>query len=155
MHLRLAAGGHGNLLDVRGKRLLNQVPRCYAWGLGLFVCAGILLIGCRKPVEPAPELTVEHEIAPQPARVGPATITLRLAGAGGDPQTGAEIRLEGTMSHAGMRPVFANAREIGPGHYQAPLELTMGGDWIILLHLTLADGRKVERQFEVRGVRPE
>jgi hypothetical protein len=30
----------------------------------------------------------------------------------------------------------------------------MAGDWVILLHVTLPDGKKLERQFDVRGVRP-
>ena len=112
----------------------------------------MLMAGCRKPADPAPELMVEHEIVPQPPRVGAATITLKLTGAGGQPQTGATVRLEVTMSHAGMRPVFASAIETDPGRYQAPVEFNMGGDWIVLLHLTLADGRQVERQLDIRGV---
>jgi hypothetical protein len=30
----------------------------------------------------------------------------------------------------------------------------MAGDWVILLHITLPDGRRLERQFDVRGVQP-
>lgn len=58
------------------------------------------------------------------------------------------------MSHAGMSPRFAEARETGPGRYEAHLEFQMAGDWVILLHVTLPDGKKLERQFDVRGVRP-
>ncbi len=57
------------------------------------------------------------------------------------------------MSHAGMSPVFGRAKEGKPGGYNGRLELSMAGDWIILLHVTLADGRKLERQIEVKGVR--
>ncbi|HKR94251.1 MAG TPA: FixH family protein, partial [Candidatus Angelobacter sp.] len=113
------------------------------WILEILVCAALLMAGCRKPVDPAPELMIEHEIAPQPPRVGVATITLKLTDASGHPQTGAIIRLEATMSHAGMRPVFGSAIETDPGRYQTPLEFNMSGDWIVLLHLTLADGRQV------------
>jgi hypothetical protein len=28
----------------------------------------------------------------------------------------------------------------------------MGGDWVVLLHITLADGRRIERQWNVKGV---
>ena len=58
------------------------------------------------------------------------------------------------MSHAGMSPRFAEAKETDPGRYQAHLEFQMAGDWVILLHVTLPDGKKVERQFNVRSVRP-
>jgi hypothetical protein len=58
------------------------------------------------------------------------------------------------MSHAGMSPLFAEAKEEQPGRYQARLNFQMAGDWIILLRVTLPGGRKLERQIEVRGVRP-
>ncbi len=58
------------------------------------------------------------------------------------------------MSHAGMTSVFEDASEIGPGQYQAHLRFAMAGDWVILLHLRLPGGQKLERQFNVSGVRP-
>ena len=58
------------------------------------------------------------------------------------------------MSHAGMTPVFASAAEIEPGRYRANIELTMPADWVILVHMTMPDGGKVERQFEIKGVAP-
>jgi len=30
----------------------------------------------------------------------------------------------------------------------------MAGDWVVLLHITLPDGRQLERRFDVKGVRP-
>jgi hypothetical protein len=53
-----------------------------------------------------------------------------------------------------MSPRFADAKEAEPGRYQAHLEFQMAGDWVILLHITLPDGRRLERQFDVRGVQP-
>ena len=46
------------------------------------------------------------------------------------------------MSHAGMSPLFAEAKETEPGRYEAHLEFQMAGDWVILLHVTLPDGKK-------------
>ena len=60
--------------------------------------------------------------------------------------------LEGNMSHAGMSPVFAEATEIAPGHYRAIIQLSMAGDWIVQVHLSLPDGLKLDRQFEIKGV---
>jgi hypothetical protein len=57
------------------------------------------------------------------------------------------------MSHAGMRPEFGEAREIGAGRYQGGLAFTMAGDWVVLMHVTLPGGQKLERQMEVNGVR--
>jgi hypothetical protein len=75
-------------------------------------------------------------------------------GATGRPLRGAAVRLEGNMSHAGMRPVFGTAREVAPGTYEAPLELTMGGDWFLLIDAKLPEGGTLRRQVDLPGVRP-
>lgn len=62
--------------------------------------------------------------------------------------------LEGNMSHAGMGPVFAKANEIGPGQYRTNMNLSMAGDWQILVHLTLPDGREMDQGFEIKEVAP-
>ena len=79
-------------------------------------------------------------------------MALRVRDAAGRPLGGARVTLEGNMAHAGMRPVFAEASESGPGSYESALEFTMGGDWVVLVRLTRPDGRKIERQFDVKGV---
>ncbi len=67
--------------------------------------------------------------------------------------TGAHVTLEGDMTHAGMAPVFGDAKETAPGQYQGQLTLNMGGDWVVLAHITLANGKKVENQIDVSGVK--
>jgi len=79
---------------------------------------------------------------------------LKVTDASLSPLTGAQIKLEGNMSHAGMSPVFADTLEVAPGEYRANMDLSMAGDWVILVHLTLRDGAKLERQFEIKGVAP-
>jgi hypothetical protein len=124
------------------------------WLAGLACAAMLSVVSCTKPADPAVLVTIEHTISPEPARVGPASITLKLADVGGKPVTGAKVAIEGDMSHAGMSPVFAEASEAEPGRYQAYLEFPMAGDWVVLLHITLPGGKKLERQFDVKGVRP-
>jgi hypothetical protein len=125
----------------------------------ILACAGfavLLLAACHKSRESTtPVVTIEHEISPQPARVGAVTINLKLFDRSLKPVTGARIALEGNMSHAGMGPTFSDARETAPGQYRSRLELTMGGDWIVLVHLALPDGKKQESQFEIKGVRSD
>lgn len=88
--------------------------------------------------------------------MGPITVSLKLTDfLISKPVSGARVRLEGNMTHAGMSPVFAEAIEVEPGRYRATLEFTMGGDWVVLVHAVLPDGRKVERQFDVKGVRAD
>ena len=120
----------------------------------LFLCVVVLLVAsCQKAAHPGPAVRIAHEIAPLPARVGVATITLRVSDASEKAITGAKITLEGNMSHAGMAPAFGEMKETAPGRYQGTLELAMAGDWIVTIHLTLAHGEKVEEQIEIKGVR--
>ena len=120
-----------------------------------FTCAALLLItGCSRPVGSSRTITIEREISPEPARVGPAEVTLLLGDSPANVISGAHITLEADMSHPGMAPVFGEAREIEPGRYQAHLTFPMAGDWVILLHVVLPGGQKLERQIDVRGVRP-
>jgi hypothetical protein len=121
-----------------------------------FFCAAIaifLLLSCSK-AGPPPELRIEHEVTPQPLHVGAATITLRLTDAAARPVAGAQIGLEADMSHPGMSPVSGDVREVEPGLYRGQLEFGMAGDWVILLHVALPNGQKLERQFDAPGVRP-
>jgi hypothetical protein len=132
--------------------LLKQEPA--RWLVGLVCAVTLLIASCSRSVESSAFVTIQHEISPEPARVGPAMVTFKLADGTAKPITGAHVAIEADMSHPGMRPRFADAREIEPGRYHAHLEFPMAGDWVILLHVTLPDGKKLERQIDVTGVRP-
>ena len=121
--------------------------------LAVAALASLALAGCAAPASTEPNVAIQHEISPHPPAVGPASVTLTLSDAGGAPVTGATLRVEGNMSHPGMEPVFGDATEVAPGRYRAPLEFTMAGDWYILVDATLSDGRTVQRQVDVRGVK--
>lgn len=124
------------------------------WAVGFACALTLLLVGCSRPADTSASVAIEHEISPEPARIGPATVTFKLADATGKPIAGAHVAIEADMTHAGMSPVLAEAKETEPGRYQAHLEFPMAGDWVILLHVTLPGGKKLERQIDVRGVRP-
>jgi len=68
--------------------------------------------------------------------------------------TGAQLTIEGNMSHAGMVPVFADASEIEPGRYQSTLKLSMAGDWLVTAHVNVAGNHKEDYNFEIKGVKP-
>jgi hypothetical protein len=122
-------------------------------GLLALVCMGTLAAtACHRAMDGASDISVRHQITPQPIRIGPATVAVQLAD-GAKPVTDATIMVEADMSHPGMSPVFGPANEMAPGSYQAHINFNMGGDWVVLLHIKLADGRKIERQVDVRGVR--
>ncbi len=67
---------------------------------------------------------------------------------------GAQITVEADMSHPGMSPVFAQANEVQPARYESNINFGMAGDWVLVLHIKLPDGEKLERQIDVRDVRP-
>ncbi|MGD2205169.1 MAG: FixH family protein [Anaerolineae bacterium] len=114
----------------------------------------LALVGCARGGRDLPDVGVDLAVEPQPLQLGPATLTVALTDAGGQPLAGATVELEGNMSHAGMVPVLATAIEVAPGQYRADLEFTMGGDWFILVRADLPDGRSLERQIDVPGETP-
>jgi hypothetical protein len=112
----------------------------------------LLLVCCHRTADPANGITIVANILPQPIRIGPASVSVKISDVHKRPVTDARIKLEGDMSHPGMAPVFGAATETEPGYYRGGLEFTMAGDWVVLLHVTLADGRVLERQVQVKGV---
>jgi hypothetical protein len=98
---------------------------------------------------------IEWIVTPDPPRTGDAMLSFTLVDStAGMPVTRAKVRLEGNMSHPGMMPILSTARETAPGRYEAPLDFTMAGDWIVLVDAELPDGRALHRQIEILGVRP-
>jgi hypothetical protein len=123
---------------------------------GILLIILLLLAGCRRVGQnDLADIGVNVTVNPNPPQVGQAVVTLTLSEAGGQPLTGAEVELEGNMTHAGMAPTLAQPDEVSPGRYEAPLDFTMAGDWFILVRATLPDGRKLERQVNVPGVKAQ
>jgi YtkA-like protein len=129
-------------------------PAARGHGLRPWLIACLLLAGCRPAAHSTANVALEWTVAPSPPRTGAATLSLTLTDASsGRPLHGAEVNIEGNMSHPGMEPVFSTARELAPGRYEAPLPLTMAGDWVLLIDGRLQDGRTFERQVALPGVR--
>lgn len=117
------------------------------------LCVGLALLqGCRRQTASFTELQFTHEVSPQPPRVGQTTINVRVTDLSGKPVSGLPVEFEANMSHAGMAPMFVKATEVEQGNYRATLELSMAGDWIVVAHVSLLDGRKADYKFEINGV---
>ena len=145
MQLRLGAAGTRRRSGVMCGRIeLSGI---------LLVCAA-LGTACHKDGPPASSVTMACTVAPQPPRVGDAVVTVRLVDRADKPVTGARIKLEADMSHPGMEPLFAQASETAPGRYVAHMQFTMPGDWVILVEGALANGQRIDRQVDVKGVLP-
>ena len=143
MHLRCpAARRHGDL------------KRAVSW---LAVCLFVFLFGagCQPAADESSTIAMDWSVTPRPPTAGPVLLALQLTDRGsGQPLPGATVGITGDMTHPGMKPVFATAREVAPGRYEAAVELTMAGDWVFSIDARLRDGRGFERQFELRGVQP-
>ncbi len=110
--------------------------------------------GCSKSSQANKDIAFACESNPQPPRTGMNTFTASLSGPAHEPVAGAHVSLEGDMSHPGMSPVFAEAREVSPGRYQGTLDLNMLGDWTILFHITLSSGRAFDREVKIPNLQP-
>ena len=94
-------------------------------------------------------------MSPVPPIVGtPALGEITLRDRAQRPVLGARLQVVGLMSHPGMAPVFPTVTERGDGVYQVHLQLTMGGDWILLVTGLLPDGRKFSHQIDIANARP-
>lgn len=114
-----------------------------------------LLLACGRGAASQPDVQIALSVTPDPPVVGAATLVLTLRTADGQPLSGAQVRVEGTMSHAGMQPVLAGARETAPGRYEAPLTFTMAGEWYAIVRATLPDNRTLEREVQIGTVEGE
>lgn len=110
-----------------------------------------ITVGCTKSAVQRSIIVSDQQISPRSPRAGNITVSFKLAD-NFQPVTHAQVRLEGDMTHAGMAPAFGDARELSPGQYQGQLTLSMGGDWVVLMHITLPNGKKVEEQMDLPGV---
>lgn len=119
------------------------------------VALSLLISGCQSSDVNHSDVELEWEISPKPPAVGLATINFTLRDSTGLLINGAEVELEGNMSHPGMQPIFATAEEIEPGRYVADVNLTMGGDWYFLIESILPDDRVIKRQININGVRSQ
>jgi hypothetical protein len=121
--------------------------------MAMLLMAVVCACGCGSTVQDSPDLHAHLKLDPSPPVTGPAKVLLTLSDAAGRRLQGAAVRLEGNMNHAGMKPSFADLQEAEPGTYAGTLNFTMGGDWFILVTVTMPDGRRLERKLDVLGVK--
>jgi hypothetical protein len=90
----------------------------------------------------------------RPAVQSVATVRFTLQNHRGEAIRGARLRLAAHMSHPGMTPLAAGVIDRGNGTYESRVELSMAGDWTLVVSGELADGRRITRQTEVAVVPP-
>lgn len=129
---------------------VSLVRICFFVGL-IFLAVS----GCTSSDNTDSAINLEWEITPVPPQVGMANLKITLRDSTDQLIEGAEVKLEGNMSHPGMEPVLTTAEEVSPGKYSAKMKFTMGGDWFILVNAILADGNEAIKQITIPGVRSE
>jgi hypothetical protein len=137
----------------KDKSTIRPTPSPAGFRLLLLPC--LIFAGCRGDVPPGdPGLLLEVAISPTPPGVGPARLIITLRDTLGGPLEGAEIQVEGNMSHAGMTPVLDTAVAQGQGVYSVPdFSFTMAGEWFLTLIATLPDGRSTQLRVRTDVVR--
>lgn len=123
----------------------------------LLLLALFVLAACRQSAQVTPtteaaapdDIAVTLEVEPAPPAVGDVVLVIHVRTASGDAIAASSIAVRGDMNHAGMTPVFGEVEGGSDGVYRVPFEWTMGGDWIITVDVTLADGEVVSRTFDL------
>jgi hypothetical protein len=113
---------------------------------------GLALAGAcaRQPVaEDTSNVRVTARLMPPQPTVGPATLTVSLGGATAATLARATVEVVGHMTHPGMTPVVATVTARGPDVYDAAVDFTMPGDWMLVATVRLHDGRRLEARVPV------
>ncbi len=112
------------------------------------------LTACRQSSQPqnTVELNIDLTIEPDPPVIGESVLVLVISDAQGQPINDAQVDVRGDMTHAGMVPVLREVENGENGVYRVPFEWTMGGDWFVVVTVTLADGNVSSQRFEVSNV---
>ncbi len=103
-----------------------------------------------RPEASAAGYTLSLAVQPDPPAMGHAQLLVTLTDPSGRPVDGAQVHVEGNMTHAGMVPAIADAKGSQDGRYAIPFDWTMDGDWVVTVKATLPDGQTVNRDFPIR-----
>jgi hypothetical protein len=147
VHVRVAPPGGGPRLSSFRTRARSRLSISL---LILSVCC--LACACHRPAR-AEALAFDWSLTPDPPATGDTTLTLRIRDRAGRLVQGAALRIEAVMSHPGMAPVISPLTERRDGVYEARMQFTMSGDWILLVAGTLSNGTAVQYRIDVPNVR--
>lgn len=116
------------------------------------VLLSVFVGGCRRSSsqnEAASDINMALTVEPTAPVVGSAILHITLTDTNDEPINDASLEIRGDMAHAGMEPLLASVDAGQAGVYEVPFEWTMGGDWIVTVTATLADGRIAIREFDL------
>ncbi len=102
----------------------------------------VSLLGCSRTPSDDPRLTISLEQTP--SAMGGQTIVLTIND-GTTPLDNANVQLEATMTHAGMPSQIVPMQALGAGKYQASIDFSMLGEWVLIVNVTEANGATMQR----------
>jgi hypothetical protein len=150
LHVCLGPGAHGGRVTSASRRRSRA-----AWAIFASVC-GLIGAACGRHAAFAEDVSFEWKMTLAPTIAAtPALGEITLRDRARRPVHGARLQVVGLMSHPGMAPIFATVAERSDGVYQVHLQLTMSGDWILLVTGWLPDGRRlISHQIAIANRRP-
>ena len=118
-----------------------------------FIVIGVVAVGCRES-NSDDDITAENieigvEVETESLSVGEANLVVTVTDEDGNFVTDASITVRGDMDHAGMAQVVReDVIDNEDGVYRIPFEWTMGGDWIVVVEVTLPDETIAAQEFD-------
>ena len=127
-----------------------QLLLCFAI---VAMCALATACGKSGAAPASGTIDVQWHLEPNPPATGEqARLRISLRDGEKQPIRGAKLQIESNMSHPGMAPLISPIAERGDGEYEGPVQLTMSGDWVVVVSGTLPDGRPITRSLDVKNV---
>lgn len=125
--------------------------------ISVLALVALTVVSCRESAQPKPtpnataaSIEIDLSYDPDPPTPGDGTIVVALTESDGTPFTEAQsVVVRGDMTHAGMAPENGSVDSGENGVYRVPFNWSMGGDWILTVTVTLADGGEISEEFEV------
>jgi hypothetical protein len=128
----------------------HRLARLAAGATGLLLAASMSGACARQPVaEDTSGVKVTAQLMPPQPTVGPATLTINVSGATAATLGRATVEVVAYMGHPGMAPVVATVTPRGPDVYDAAVDFTMPGSWVLMATVKLHDGRRIEARVPV------
>jgi hypothetical protein len=128
-------------------------PRRVLFLTGVLVLLAVFMSGCGRSQSSVTETNDDYQVTlatdPAPAQQGAGTVIVVIKDKQGQGVDAARVSIEGNMSHAGMKPEYADSTIGASGEYHLPLSWTMGGSWYVDVKITLRNGEVVRRRFPV------
>lgn len=102
----------------------------------------VSLLGCSRTPSDDPRLNISLEQPPSTMAV--QTIVLSISD-GATPLENAKVQIEATMTHAGMPSQIVQLEPLGAGKYQASIDFSMLGEWVLIVNVTESNGAVMQR----------